>query len=275
VDAAEPFPAVLAAFEKWYAEALALVTKTRLEEGLKSPPRIIVATDGPCDLELWLYRITHLRDGVPIPPILMSYVDVKEVFAQKYGYHRKIVAMLQHFGLRFAGNQHSGLDDSRNLARVMKAMMQRGIVFARPVRVTDPGHRIPSRILNQTINSWERRVARGEVPREGWGSTGPNARGLSAPGGDGPSAITQLARKIVDFFFTRASVPQSAARAQGKYLSGPRRHGQAHRHEDLVVRGPLVPTTKGLSVLLAACAVTQALVLGGSSTGPAIVASTD
>jgi 3'-5' exoribonuclease 1 len=37
--------------------------------------------------------------------------------------------MLGHFGMQFEGREHSGIDDTRNITRIVLKMMEEGVKF--------------------------------------------------------------------------------------------------------------------------------------------------
>lgn len=55
------------------------------------------------------------------------WVDIRKMFAQWYNTHsRGVTKMLGYFNLSFEGNKHSGLDDSKNIARILIKILQNG-----------------------------------------------------------------------------------------------------------------------------------------------------
>jgi inhibitor of KinA sporulation pathway (predicted exonuclease) len=122
--------------------------------------RLCVATDGPCDLEVFGYLFMHVRDGFAYPNFFQRYIDVKQVYRDEYGEGKyyKIKDMLQRFGLRFEGHQHSGIDDTRNLARIVTQMIKRGTVFSDVYHVstTSGRRRVPMYIWSKATTTLKR-----------------------------------------------------------------------------------------------------------------------
>jgi 3'-5' exoribonuclease 1 len=115
VDAAPTLPEVIKRFENWYSNTI--------------PPRArtIFATDGPWDMRDFMYLHSHKRCGVQFPPMFYRWIDVKAAFANFFRCSRsKIRTMLEYLGYSFEGRLHSGLDDSRNIAKIVIALLNRG-----------------------------------------------------------------------------------------------------------------------------------------------------
>lgn len=95
-------------------------------------------TCGDWDLKTMLPYQVALYDGLEIPQELNSWINIKKVLTKfvntgrprkEHIYIQHMQMMLDHFGLELVGRHHSGLDDSRNIARVCIALLERGYVF--------------------------------------------------------------------------------------------------------------------------------------------------
>jgi inhibitor of KinA sporulation pathway (predicted exonuclease) len=130
VDAAEPLEAVIKAFCEWLRTA---VPKGAL---------VCCATDGPTDMERFMYQNAIRRDGHRFPRLLFAFVDVKLTFCKFFHIRTKLKlhAMLKELGLKFEGQLHSGIDDARNIGRLMNAMMEKGAVFKFPLWIQHKRH---------------------------------------------------------------------------------------------------------------------------------------
>lgn len=133
VDLAPTLPEVVRRFEEWH--------KSVIPCGKTS----IFATDGPWDLRDFMYRYSVCEGVAMFPPLFFRWLDVKESFAAFFNCrHGKIQAMLEYLGLgEFEGRLHSGLDDARNIARIIVAMLDRGCTFPRLCEISDPEHEQP------------------------------------------------------------------------------------------------------------------------------------
>ncbi|KAG8340685.1 putative exonuclease [Trypanosoma vivax] len=88
---------------------------------------VCFATDGQSDMRKFMHACSVVRDGHVFPPLFYRWIDVRACFCQHFRYRpRKITDMLKRFGRSFRGRQHSGIDDSRNIARILMELMRRG-----------------------------------------------------------------------------------------------------------------------------------------------------
>jgi inhibitor of KinA sporulation pathway (predicted exonuclease) len=131
-DAAEPLADVLGAHAAWLASAT---------EG--APPQdVLFVTCGHWDLGTCLPLELRNKPGLRLPsPIYHRWTSVTDAFASAWGVRSASLSMpdmLSLAGLSLEGHHHSGLDDSRNIGRILEAVWQRGKrVFA--VRSSQPG----------------------------------------------------------------------------------------------------------------------------------------
>lgn len=127
VDAADDFPAVLRAYSDWLTA-----------NDLVGVP---VATCGDWDLGTLLPPQCR-QHGLPIPDWARSWINVKDVFRRSMPGVRSmgLSGMLEQLGLRFEGRPHSGIDDTRNIARVVIALLDRdpNCLAARPAAPPAP-----------------------------------------------------------------------------------------------------------------------------------------
>jgi len=76
-----------------------------------------------------LPRQCHLSE-VDVPAYFDEWINVKKSYHKtKRIFPRSLGAMLSGLGLTFEGRQHSGIDDSVNIARIVKVLAQEGHVF--------------------------------------------------------------------------------------------------------------------------------------------------
>lgn len=90
----------------------------------------VYITCGDFDLRTCLAREARSKK-LALPWQMRRYINVKEVFAQftRKGGHWSMVEMLEELGLALQGRHHSGLDDARNIARVVLELSRRGCLF--------------------------------------------------------------------------------------------------------------------------------------------------
>lgn len=141
VDLAPTLPEVLEMFEEW-----------RISKGLEhneEGQNFIFVTHGPWDLKEFLSKECKLK-GIHQADYFKEWSNIKKIF--KHHYFRKnlhprltISDMLSRAGMKFEGRQHSGIDDTRNIARIALRMHQQGARFRRNERLPKP--RVPVSIL--------------------------------------------------------------------------------------------------------------------------------
>jgi len=123
VEAAEPLDRVMLEFHA-FLRAHALVSR----RGDRSADLRLfcLCTDGPWDLQKFLLPECH-RKRIRLEDYWRSWVDVRAAVASELNCSRTCInAMLYRFGLDFEGRPHSGLDDARNIARLVAELLRRG-----------------------------------------------------------------------------------------------------------------------------------------------------
>ena len=120
VNSASPLADVVRRFEAW-------VEERGLTAALNSGAAVLVAHGG-WDLGDQLPR-EAARKGIALPAWLGSstYADIKVLFGlQLPGASTSLRGMLRALGIEFEGRLHSGIDDCRNLRRVLTTLIERG-----------------------------------------------------------------------------------------------------------------------------------------------------
>eukprot|EP00442_Polarella_glacialis_P038369 CAMPEP_0115056812 /NCGR_PEP_ID=MMETSP0227-20121206/5405_1 /TAXON_ID=89957 /ORGANISM="Polarella glacialis, Strain CCMP 1383" /LENGTH=202 /DNA_ID=CAMNT_0002441535 /DNA_START=101 /DNA_END=709 /DNA_ORIENTATION=+ len=116
VDEAPTWPGALALAQAWLQEKLA-------ECGFRN---FVFVTCGDWDLlKMIVQQCATSREHVP--ESFRRWVNIKNVFQttlSKKG--RGMVGMLKDLGLPLEGRHHSGLDDSRNIAKILAELLRRG-----------------------------------------------------------------------------------------------------------------------------------------------------
>lgn len=122
VDQAAPFPAVM-------AEHTAFLHALKLDPGNPAgPPSFAYVTCGDWDLKTMLPTQLRLGSKTAHPPKAMTqWINIKHAMHTFLGQRPKgMTSMLAMLGLRLEGRHHSGIDDTRNIARCCQALLQRG-----------------------------------------------------------------------------------------------------------------------------------------------------
>jgi 3'-5' exoribonuclease 1 len=71
------------------------------------------------------------RANLSIPFYCMKYVNIKQLFADFFSCSRmNLPRMLERVGLEFQGTPHCGIDDTRNIAKLAKALSESVSYFA-------------------------------------------------------------------------------------------------------------------------------------------------
>ena len=67
---------------------------------------------------------------IPFPTYATKWIDVRKMFSSFYQVGRNnLSSMLEGLGLEFQGREHSGIDDTRNIARVISQIVKDGAVL--------------------------------------------------------------------------------------------------------------------------------------------------
>ncbi|XP_038615478.1 3'-5' exoribonuclease 1 [Tachyglossus aculeatus] len=117
VDRADTFPQVLQKVVEWMRQK---------ELGTKYKYSIL--TDGSWDMSKFLTiqcRISSLK----YPAFAKKWINIRKSYGNFYKVPRsqtKLAIMLEKLGMSYAGRPHSGLDDSKNIARIAVRMLQDG-----------------------------------------------------------------------------------------------------------------------------------------------------
>ncbi|EEB15175.1 3' histone mRNA exonuclease, putative [Pediculus humanus corporis] len=118
VDNAETFDKVLSHYNNWLKKHN-LGTKNK---------RYAVVTDGNWDMSKFLVSQCHYSN-VPIPKWGKTWVNLKKTFKNFYqkGENRICLkTMLEMLNMEFIGRPHCGLDDAKNIARILLKMIYDG-----------------------------------------------------------------------------------------------------------------------------------------------------
>lgn len=66
------------------------------------------------------------HSNMPYPYYALKWVDVRKVFGRCYRKRGGLLYMLGVLGIPHTGNLHSGLDDSRNIAKIIAHLIRDG-----------------------------------------------------------------------------------------------------------------------------------------------------
>ncbi|XP_059468578.1 3'-5' exoribonuclease 1-like [Neocloeon triangulifer] len=132
VDSAEPFSSVLAKFDEWL--------KSHGLVGAKRKHKFSFVTDGPWDFSKFLLGQCKLTE-VPFPTYCRKYINLQRAFASHYKCRKtSLNGMLQHLALEFEGRQHCGLDDAKNISRILVVLISEFCSLVPNERCSADGH---------------------------------------------------------------------------------------------------------------------------------------
>jgi 3'-5' exoribonuclease 1 len=117
-----------------------------------------------------MHKHSVLRDGISFPPIFYRWVNIRKVYAAFFKVKPlNIGQMLTRQGLTFSGRQHSGIDDARNIARLVVILMEKGcrLSAVSSVPVVDEADRLMHALLLEEIEG-----AAAKKPKKGGNAAG-------------------------------------------------------------------------------------------------------
>lgn len=122
VDGADDFPAVLKRYGAW------------LDQHTLNKDNALFVTCGDWDLKT-MFPAQCLTSGVHGRPIFLSWLNIKKMFKEVTGERgRGMVPMLKTFDKPLVGQHHRGIDDCRNIATLLSALMEKGGAFQATTR---------------------------------------------------------------------------------------------------------------------------------------------
>lgn len=131
VDDQPFFEDVLQGFDRWMSE-----------NNLLGPSaKFTFVTFGDWDLLKMLpSQCTYF--GIRVPEYMTSWINLKKAFSEVTGYWPKSLPQTMELcGMQPIGRHHSGIDDCRNIAAILKWLAQKGYVFTATGTTRQPGER--------------------------------------------------------------------------------------------------------------------------------------
>ena len=112
----EAFPSVFSKFLNW-------LKQNNLEYTSHQDSNFTYITCGDWDLHYMLPSQCS-TSMIELPDHLQHWINVKKSFARsrRGNYPRSLAQMLKELDLTFEGRQHSGIDDVRNIVKVVQAL---------------------------------------------------------------------------------------------------------------------------------------------------------
>lgn len=118
VETSDPFPKVYEDFDHWLKS-----------EGLLSSDSQSFAfvTCGNWDLKTMLPEQFQVSGIENVPEHFNRWINVKKSYQKSMGnFPRSLSHMLHGLGMTFEGRPHSGIDDTKNIARIVEAIGKKG-----------------------------------------------------------------------------------------------------------------------------------------------------
>lgn len=114
--------------------------KLYLEDNKIKPEDFVFITCGDWDFRTCLRKEAQFKK-IELPDYFKSYINIKDVFQKATGRKNKkigMTGMLEELGLKLEGRHHSGIDDSKNIAKIMLKILENGFIvsdyFVKPVK---------------------------------------------------------------------------------------------------------------------------------------------
>ncbi|XVF70131.1 hypothetical protein PTKIN_Ptkin11bG0137500 [Pterospermum kingtungense] len=123
-DTAQPFEEVIQQFEAW-------LTQHHLWEKKRAGclTSASFVTCGNWDLKTKVPQ-QCIVSGIKLPPYFMEWINLKDVYLNFYGHEaRGMTSMLKQLRIPLLGSHHLGIDDTKNIARVLQHMLADGALM--------------------------------------------------------------------------------------------------------------------------------------------------
>ncbi|KAG4161320.1 hypothetical protein ERO13_D01G047400v2 [Gossypium hirsutum] len=123
-DTAQPFKEVMQQFEAWLSQH----NLWEKEKGSRLT-RAAFVTCGNWDLKTKIPQQCEVS-GIKLPPYFMEWINLKDVYLNFYGREaRGMMSMMKQLEIPLLGCHHLGIDDSKNIARVLQRMLVDGALM--------------------------------------------------------------------------------------------------------------------------------------------------
>ncbi|VDK87850.1 unnamed protein product [Litomosoides sigmodontis] len=161
VDKSLPFTDVLDSFRAWM----------QLHRLGQKDARYAFVTDGPWDIAKFFQMQCIQSKLSAVPHDFRFYINIRRSFTNKYCKKHStqrinLGGMLAFFNMEFEGRQHSGLDDSKNIARIVIKMLEDRSelrVNEKLVRLNE-GEKVKVLLPNVNKEDWDIQAWRNNLP---------------------------------------------------------------------------------------------------------------
>ena len=124
VDQEEQFDSVFNKFCTWLEDELKIVGNTLPGHHFNGSPKFTFVTCGDWDLNYMLPNQCSTSQII-LPDYFRQWINVKKSFAMSSGagkFPRSLSEMLNDLGLVFDGRPHSGIDDVKNIVKIVQTL---------------------------------------------------------------------------------------------------------------------------------------------------------
>ncbi|ORX87286.1 hypothetical protein BCR32DRAFT_228129 [Anaeromyces robustus] len=125
IDNADVFTVVLEKFEKWLGNYSTYPFNN-----------ICFVTDGPWDIRDFIRKQCEFSN-INRPPYFHHWINLRALFKCFYKTRewKNLNGMLSHLNMTFEGHEHCGLDDTRNITRIVQCMLKASCIFKKNISV--------------------------------------------------------------------------------------------------------------------------------------------
>ena len=108
-----------------------------LNQNKIDPLRFAFVTCGDWDLQQCLRNEVKYKQ-ISLKNYFKRWINVKKVFYDYQGFKEPIgmTTMLNKLGLKLEGRHHSGIDDARNITKIVDSLIKKGVVFGKKYLAT-------------------------------------------------------------------------------------------------------------------------------------------
>ncbi|KAJ6231830.1 3'-5' exonuclease eri1-related [Anaeramoeba flamelloides] len=127
IDESENFDVVLQKFYSWL-ESISFINSSK-----EKTQDWIFLTVSDNDLKILITSQLICSQITQREEIFNQWIDLQKIFCWHYGYEKRkrLMHMLEYLEIRSEGSLHSGLDDSKNTAKIVVKMILDGAIFSK------------------------------------------------------------------------------------------------------------------------------------------------
>ncbi|KAL7129504.1 hypothetical protein ABFS83_13G071000 [Erythranthe nasuta] len=128
-DTAIPFDEVIEQFESWLRKKRDGNINLWREEGDGHLNQAAFVTCGNWDVKTKVPQQCEVS-GMKLPPYFMEWINLKDIYLNFYNRRAPgMLSMMRELGIRPLGSHHLGIDDSKNIARVLRRLITDGALM--------------------------------------------------------------------------------------------------------------------------------------------------